>query len=145
MAATLNLKIITPERIVLDTNVDRVVAKAVDGELAILPGHEPLLTTLAIDVVRYDTAGDENHAAIMGGVLEVRNNEVTVLSDVAELDMEIDVARAKATKEREEAEKTSKTDKLDVYVSEMAISRAIARIKAAELAQERRRARKSGI
>jgi F-type H+-transporting ATPase subunit epsilon len=48
--ATLNLKIITPERVVFDSPVDQVTAVANDGELTILPGHEPIVTTLAIDV-----------------------------------------------------------------------------------------------
>lgn len=134
----LNLKIITPERIVFDKAVDRVVARGIDGELSILPGHQPLVTSLAIDVIRFVVAGTEDAAAVMGGVLEVRNNEVTVISDVAELDLEIDEARAKQAKSAAEAEKLQKTDKLDVYVTEMAVSRATARLRAAELRQQRR-------
>jgi F-type H+-transporting ATPase subunit epsilon len=139
MAATINLKLITPERIVFDKPVSMVVAKSIDGDLAILPGHEPLIAPLAIDVVRFVADGEEEHAAVMGGVLEVRENEVTVLSDVAELGEEIDHARATASKERLEAEKTTKTDKLDVYATEMAISRAITRLKAVELRNRKRR------
>ena len=138
--AGLKLRIITPERVVLEQDVDQVTATAVDGQLSILPGHEPIVTPLAIDILHYKTAKEEDFAAIMGGVLEVKNNEVTVLSNVAELDTEVDVARAHQAKERAEAEKTQKTDKLDVYVAEMAISRAIARMKAAGL-RERRRGR----
>lgn len=138
MAAGLNLKIITPERVVFDKPVDQVVARGTEGEFAIMPGHEPLVATLAIDILRYTLAGSEDAAAVMGGVLEVRDNSVTVISDIAELDMEIDEARAQQDKARAEAEKTQKTDKLDVYISEMAISKAIARIKAAEIRKGRR-------
>jgi F-type H+-transporting ATPase subunit epsilon len=136
---TLNLKIITPERIVLEKQVDRIVAKSTEGELAILPGHEPLVTTLAVDVVRFDSGKDEEFAAIMGGILEVREDEVTVLSDVAELDAEIDEARAKAAADRARAEKMEKKENLDVYVTEMAISKAIARLRAVELRNRRRK------
>lgn len=139
MAGALNLKIITPDRITLDTQVDGVLATAVDGELYILPNHEPLVTALSIDMLRYRIGKEEEIAAVMGGILEVRNNEVTVLTDAAELDTEIDVARANMAKEKAEAEKTQKTDKLDVYVAEMAISRAIARLKAVEYRQRRRK------
>ncbi len=134
----LKLRIVTPERVVLEQEVEQVTATAVDGELSILPDHEPIVTALAIDMLRYKLNKEEEFAAIMGGILEVKNNEVTILSDVAELDMEVDVARAKQAKERAEAEKTQKTDKLDVYVSELAISRAIARLKAYEFRQRRR-------
>lgn len=144
MPGTLNLKIITPERVVLEQPVDMVVAKGSAGEFAVLPGHEPLVASLAIDVLRFTHNSEEQVAAIMGGLLEVRNDEVTILSDVAELDQEIDVARANQAKERAEAEKTQKTDKLDVYVTEMAISRAIARLKAVEIRQRRRRAGHGG-
>lgn len=136
---TLNLKIITPERIVLEKQVDRIVAKSTEGELAILPGHEPLVTTLAIDVVRFDTGKEEEFAAIMGGILEVRADEVTVLSDVAELDAEIDEARAKAAADKARAEKMERKENLDVYVTEMAISKAITRLRAVELRNRRRK------
>lgn len=139
MADKLTLKIITPERIVTEQEVDEVVARAIDGELSVLPNHQPLLTALAIDVVRYKTGRDEMSAAVIGGVMDVVDNEVTVLSDLAELGTEIDEARAHQRKERAEAEKTQRTDNLDVYITEMAISKSIARLKAAELAKRRRR------
>jgi len=149
----LTLKIITPERVVLDEKVDEVMAKAIDGEFAVLPGHEPLITALAIDVVRYKTNGVEHSAAVMGGLLEVgelpvtaegtpaegtHDRVVTVLSDLAELDTEIDAARAHEEKEKAEAQQITKTDKIDVYLSEMAMSKAMARLKAFELGRRRR-------
>jgi len=139
MPGTLNLKIITPERVVLEQAVDEVSARAIDGELSILPNHQPLITALAIDVLRYKVQGVEQIAAVIGGLMEVGENQVTVLSDVAELDTEIDEARAHDAKAKAEAEKTQKTDKLDLYLSEMAMSRAVARLKAAELSRQRRR------
>ena len=139
MPGTLNLQIITPERIVYDKEVEQVTATAIDGELTILPDHEPIITPLGIDVVRFKSGGNESAAAVIGGLLEVTDNRVTVLSDAAELDIEIDEARAHQAKERAEAEKIQRTDKLDVYVTEMAIARAIARLKAAELSKRRSR------
>lgn len=144
MYGILNLKIITPDRIVLDQEVEQVSAKAVDGELSILPQHEPIVTALDIDLVRYQVKGEELTAAVMGGVMEVNDNNVTVLSDMAELDLEVDETRAQQRKERAEAEKIQKVDKLDVYLAEMSIAKAIARLKAAEYAK-RRRNRTPGI
>lgn len=138
MPGTLKLRIITPERIVLEKDVEQVTATSVDGELSILPDHEPIVTALSIDMLRYKFNKDDEFAAVMGGILEVKNNEVTILSDSAELDTEIDVARAHQARERAEAEKTQKTDKLDVYVSEMAISRAVARLRTHEFKQRKR-------
>lgn len=135
---TLNLKIITPERIVLDEPVEQVSARAIDGELTILPHHQPLITALAIDVLQYRNHDGEHIAAVLGGIMEVGENQVTVLSDVVELATEIDEAKAHDAKAQAEAEKIQKTDKLDVYLSEMAMSKAIARLKAAEISRQRR-------
>lgn len=139
MASKLSLKVITPERVVLDQQVDEVIVRAIDGEMSVLPGHEPLLTALAIDVLRYKSDKEEMTAAVMGGVMEVNSDNVTVLADLAELDTEVDEAKAHQERERAEAEKTQKVDKLDIYLSEMAISRSIARLKAAEWSKRRRR------
>jgi F-type H+-transporting ATPase subunit epsilon len=138
MADQLTLRIITPDRVVVEKPVTQVVARAIDGELAILPHHQPLLTALQVDVVRYVEGKEEHFAAVMGGVMEVANNEVTVLSDLAELDTEIDETKAHQEKARAEAEKLTKVDKLDVYVSEMAIGRSMARLKAADLGKRRK-------
>jgi F-type H+-transporting ATPase subunit epsilon len=138
MAAGLTLKIITPERIVLEQAVEEVTATAIDGEFSVLPKHEPLVSALAIDVLRYKTDGHEYFASVIGGMLEVANDVVTVLSDMAELDTEIDVARAHQAKDRAQAEKIQRTDKLDVQLREMALSRAMTRLKAAELRQRRK-------
>lgn len=129
MPGTLKLRIVTPERVVLEQDVEQVTATAVDGELSILPDHEPIVTALAIDMLRYKLNKEDEYAAVMGGILEVKNNEVTILSDLAELDTEIDVAKAHQDKEKAEAERLQKSDKLDVYVSELAISRAVARLR----------------
>ncbi|MGD9680238.1 MAG: ATP synthase F1 subunit epsilon [Candidatus Obscuribacterales bacterium] len=134
------LKVITPERIVLDTPAQSITATARDGQLTVLPRHEPLVTALGVDVLTYkDKEGVEHSAAIIGGILEVGENTVTVLSDTAELGIEIDEARANQAKARAEAEKIQKTDKLDTQLAELALTRAIARLKAVEMIKSRRK------
>lgn len=130
MTNKLMLRIITPDRVVLEEEVDEVVARAIDGELTILPNHEPLLTALGIDVMRFKKDNHDQSAAVMGGVMEVNNNEVTVLSDLAELDHEIDEVAAHQDKARFEAEKMQKMDKLDVHLTELALAKSFARLKA---------------
>jgi len=139
MAAGLTLKIVTPERIVLEKQVDEVTARAVDGEFSVLPKHEPLVSALAVDVLRYKADGQDHFAAVIGGILEVNNSVVTVLSDMAELETEIDAVRAEKAKQRAQAEEMQRTDKLDVQLKEMALSRAMTRLKAVEQAGRRRR------
>lgn len=141
--ANFNLKIITPERIVFDQPVDQLTAVANDGELTVLPGHEPLVTTLSINVLRFKIGQEEHSAAVLGGILEVGQKETVVLSDVAELDHEIDEARATQAQERAKAAKTQRAENIEVYATEMALSKAMARLKAAELGKLRRRAHKN--
>lgn len=158
MSGTFRLKIITPERQVLDTEVTQVTATARDGEVSILPDHEPLVTALGIDVLTYWEKGEPHTASVIGGILEVASNSpqgrateeaprttpgvvVTVLSDAAELSAEIDETRAKQAKQRAEAEATQRVDKLDTQLAEMALAKAMARLKAVEVAKERRRMR----
>lgn len=135
------LRIITPDSTVLEQQVEQVTAMSLDGELSIMPAHEPLVTALTMDVLRYQVQKDEEFVAVMGGILEVKNDEVTVLCDAAELAENIDHLKAQEDKSRAEAEKMQKTDKLDVYVSEMAIGRAMARLKAVEYREQRKRRR----
>lgn len=156
-AGTIYLKIITPDRIVFEAPVKQVTARAVDGELTILPDHEPIVTALAIDVVEFKGESTSDSAAVIGGVMEVKkeadaseNGEseaksnnghmtyVTIVSNMAELYTEIDEARAKQARERLEAEKTQKSDKLEVHLAEMALSKAMARLKAVEMVKRRR-------
>lgn len=154
-AGTIYLKIITPERIVFEAPVKQVTARAVDGELTILPDHEPIVTALAIDVVEFKGESSADSAAVIGGVMEVKkdadvneNGEsekhgadmtyVTIVSNMAELDTEIDEARAKQARDRIEAEKTQKADKLEVHLAEMALSKAMARLKAVEMVKRRK-------
>ncbi|MBX9670245.1 MAG: hypothetical protein K2X93_21775 [Candidatus Obscuribacterales bacterium] len=159
MSGTFRLQIITPERQVLDTEVTQVTATARDGELSILPDHEPLVTALGVDVLTYWEKGEPHTAAVIAGILEVSSNRsikphgkasegapltspgvvVTVLSDAAELATEIDEARAKQAKDRAEAEKTQRVDKLDTQLAEMALAKAITRMKAVQIARERKR------
>jgi F-type H+-transporting ATPase subunit epsilon len=138
MAPALQLKIITPERVVLEREVEEVTAVAIDGEFSVLPRHEPLVSALAIDVLRYKAEGSQYFASVIAGILEVNNDVVTVLSDIAELDAEIDITRAHQAKERAAAEKTQRAEKLDVHLREIALSRAMTRLKAVELAKRRR-------
>lgn len=140
MAKTFKLKVVTPERIVFEEDVEKLTATARDGQLTILPNHEPLVTALGIDVMRATMKGEEYAAAIIGGILEVGTNEVTILTDTAEMGLEIDEARAKQAQSRAEAEKTQKEDKLDTYAAELALARAIARLRAAEIARARKKA-----
>ena len=99
----LTLEIVTAERQVLaEENVDMVIAPAIDGEVGILPHHAPLITVLQIGELRLKKGSDEQSIIIAGGFLEVLNDKVTILADVAERLEEIDVAAAEQARSRAE-------------------------------------------
>lgn len=126
----MRLKIVTPERVVLDDTVDAVYANAVDGQIGILPKHVPLVTPLKIAVLSYTQNGQKQLAAVMGGILSTDGQSVTVLSDTAELSSEIDTARAEQARKRAEAKLHERSEHSDYATAELALSKAMVRLAA---------------
>lgn len=107
----LQVELVSPERVLYSGEADMVVARTTDGELAFLPGHAPFLGALAVAKVRIILAGGgEEVAAVHGGFVEVRDNKVTILSDVAELQSQIDVERARRAQHDAEERARTETD-----------------------------------
>ncbi len=101
MAGELNVELVAPDGRVWSGTARTVVAKTTEGEIGIMPGHEPVLGLLVTGPVTVRTTGDETVvAAVHGGFLSVANDNVTVLAEVAERAEDIDVARAQAALER---------------------------------------------
>lgn len=125
------LKIITHEKILVEEEVDAVYSKAIDGDFGILPGHIPYMTALDVNTTKYIKGNSTEYVSTMGGIFQVSNNNVTILTDVAELGEDIDLARAKAAKERAEARLRAGARDIDTERAQAALHRAIARIQAA--------------
>jgi F-type H+-transporting ATPase subunit epsilon len=99
--AELNVELVAAERLLWSGHASFVTARTTEGELGVLPGHTPLLGVLAPGAVRIRTVeGQTVLAAVHGGFLSVADNDVAILSDVAELAEEIDVSRAESSRER---------------------------------------------
>jgi len=130
--AMLSLEIITPEKILVKEEVDMVEANGSLGEFGILPDHTELLTSLEIGEVRYMKNGKTFTLAMSGGIAEVVNDKVTLLLDTGELAETIDVARAQiAMEEAQERLKDLTIDSAEYRKYELALLRAITRIKVA--------------
>jgi len=99
----LKLEIVTPERRVLDTEVDSVTVPTASGEVGILPSHAPMVSAIKPGVLAFTIKGVTDKLAVSGGFLEVNANKVAVLADKAETANEIDIDAARTT--RDEAEK----------------------------------------
>jgi F-type H+-transporting ATPase subunit epsilon len=115
-----------------------VVAPSVDGEVGILPHHAPLLTLLQIGELRVTKGSDEQSIVIAGGFLEVLNNKVTVLADVAERAEEIDAAAAEDARRRAQDALANRGATADLASAEAAMRLASLRLR---VGQRRRRLR----
>ena len=96
---TLAVKVVSPERVVFDGDSSMVVCRTTEGEIAFQTGHAPFIGLLGIGTVRVHQGGGSGSAvsaAVHGGFVEVRDDQVSVLSDIAELPDQIDVAAARA-------------------------------------------------
>jgi F-type H+-transporting ATPase subunit epsilon len=125
----MKLKIVTPERVVIEEDgVEAVYGKATDGQIGILPKHVPLVTPLDIGVLYYVKAGQKQPLAVMGGLLRTDGDSVVVMSDAAEKSSDIDAARAQSAKQRAESILNEKNDKVDIQRAQRALARSAVRL-----------------
>ncbi|MFA6520334.1 MAG: ATP synthase F1 subunit epsilon [Candidatus Paceibacterota bacterium] len=139
MQKQLRLKIVTPERLILEEMVDQVSIPTTLGEITVLPDHIPLITSLASgDVVAF-AGGEQVPMAVVGGFLEVKTGEkgiteVAVLADfaehVAELsDDKIEKAKARAVELQKLMENK---EHVDFEHFEAELERSLTRVKIAD-------------
>jgi F-type H+-transporting ATPase subunit epsilon len=127
----LQVEVVSPENVLFSGECTQVLARTVDGEIGFLTGHAPFVGALGIGVVRLTTVeGAECWIAVHGGFVEVSNDLVTLLSDVAEIGDTIDVVRAREAVSRANdalAEHNDSQEALD------ALRRAETRLRAARV------------
>jgi F-type H+-transporting ATPase subunit epsilon len=100
----LQVEVVSPERILWSGEAEMVVARTSEGDIAFLTGHAPFIGALGIGAVTVEeTGGRQTKIAVHGGFVEVSNNRVTLLSDVAELATDIDRARAQVARDAADA------------------------------------------
>jgi F-type H+-transporting ATPase subunit epsilon len=104
MADKIRLRIVTPTRLLIDEEVDEVTAPGALGEFGVLPNHIAFLSLLAPGELSYREGSNRYFLAVSGGYAEVLNNTMTVLADSAEYADEIDLERARRSKETAERE-----------------------------------------
>ncbi len=133
MAENIRLEVVTPEKQVVNETAQIVMAPGSMGEFGVLSGHTPFMTSLNTGAVHYrDESGKDQYVFVSGGFAEALPDKVTVLAESAEKTEDIDVARAKAARERAEKrlEDRSKED-IDFMRAKLALERALVRIKLA--------------
>ncbi len=131
MSKKINLKIITHEKELYNDKVDAIYSKSVEGEFGILPDHQPFMAALDIGVTRAENEGKMQSFTTMGGIFQFKDNEALILTDLAESGSDIDVTRAKSAKDRAEARLGSHEVEVDTARAQIALAKAMARLKAA--------------
>jgi F-type H+-transporting ATPase subunit epsilon len=133
MADTFQLEIVTPEKRVVDTAATEAQIPGKNGYLGVLPGHAPLITELAVGEVTFHAGNnnEEQRLAVAWGFAEVLPNKVTILAETAERPSEIDVERARKSKERAEQRLSSGDTNVDVERCLDALQKAETRLEVA--------------
>ncbi len=124
-----HLKIVTPERMVFDSDADSIVARTVSGDVCILARHTEYITPLAIGQIKVKVDGTSRLASCSGGMLVVTGGEATVIADTFEWQDEIDVERAQRAKEKAEERMSSHETEYEFKLAELKLKRAINRIR----------------
>lgn len=122
----LNVSVVAVDRSVWVGTAKSIVAKTPEGEIGILPGHEPVLSLLVNGVVRIETtAGAKVAIAVHGGFVAMDTDNVRILAETAEMSSDIDVERAQKALDRVRAAGEDSPESL------AAVHRAETRLKAA--------------
>lgn len=129
----INFKLVTPERVLLEKEVDSITLPTETGEITVLSHHLPLISNLVAGEVRYKIGLVEETFAVSGGVIEVgANNQVAVLADTAEFGHEIDANRAEEARKRaHELMQDSYKDEKVSAVAAASLKKHLARLKVA--------------
>lgn len=143
MDRKLRLQIITPERQVLDREVDFVAMPAYEGEMGVLYGHIPFVVQLKEGVFRYKSGPEEEVFAVSGGFVEISNNVISVFAESAEFAEEIDTERARQALQLAKNTIVSGGKDLDINSAHAAIRRAAVRMKIAGMKMTRKGRRKN--
>ena len=133
MADTFQFEIVTPEKLVVRDVAEEMQIPGKNGYLGILPGHAPLITELGVGEISYrDSKSQVKRLAVAWGFVEVLADKVTILAETAERAEDIDVARARAARERAESVIKSPPPDADVAKAEAQLQVANTRISVAE-------------
>ena len=127
----IDLQIVTPDRLLVQEQVDEVQVPGSEGYFGVLPGHTPLLATLGIGELWYRKGQDKTFLAIANGFAEVLPDRVTILARIAERAEDIDPERAEAARGRAEKRLSELKSDVDYERARAALQKALTRLQVA--------------
>jgi F-type H+-transporting ATPase subunit epsilon len=127
LPTSIDLQIVTPDRLLVHERVEEVEIPGVNGYFGVLPGHTPLLAALSVGELWYRKGQDKTYLAIAYGFAEVLPDRVSVLAQLAERAEEIDVDRAEAARKRA-AERLDQKSDVDYERARKALMKSMTRL-----------------
>jgi len=137
-AMTVNLSVVSAEESLFSGRIESLQITGSEGEIGIMPGHAPLLTSLKPGMARIvKFGGEEEVIYLSGGMLEVQPNNVTVLADVAIRVDDIDEQAALDAKQRAEENMNAHSDDVDYAEVAAELARAVAQLRVIQVAKKK--------
>ena len=127
----IDLQIVTPDRALIHEQVDEVEIPGSEGYFGVLPGHTPLLASLAVGELWYRKGQEKTYLSIAFGFAEVLPDRVTILARIAERAADIDPARAEESRRRAEERISQPKTEIDYDRARVALMKAMTRLQVA--------------
>ncbi|SFH69305.1 ATP synthase F1 subcomplex epsilon subunit [Tindallia magadiensis] len=129
MANKLHLEVISPDEVFWDDEVDTAVVRTIEGDVGLMNEHLPMVSPLIVGRIKIVKDGEAREASCAEGVLKIRGNRALVITSAVEWVDEIDIERARKAKERAEQRLEAKKNDVDLDRANIAMTKALNRIK----------------
>jgi F-type H+-transporting ATPase subunit epsilon len=124
----IDLQIVTPDRLIVQEQVDEVEIPGSEGYFGVLPGHTPLLASLAVGELWYRKGQEKFYLSLAFGFAEVLPDRVTILARLAERAEDIDVERAEEARRRAEQRLSQSASNFDYERARVALTKSLMRL-----------------
>lgn len=124
----ITLRVVTPRGVKIQETADMIIMRCIDGDMGILPGHEPVSAAIGDGILRVINGDTEQKIAVFGGIAVVENDTVNLLTSIAQKPGEIDLARAESDREQAMQLMQEKSDDMKMQSYQVLLRRALVRI-----------------
>nr|QXM16677.1 ATP synthase CF1 epsilon subunit [Libocedrus chevalieri] len=128
----LNLRVLTPNRVVWDSEVQEIILTTNSGQMGVLPNHIAMVTALDIGVMKIRLNAQWSTMALMGGFAKINNDEITLLVNNAERGIDINLQEAQESFRLAKADRARAEGKRQAIEADVALKRARTRLEAAD-------------
>ena len=128
-----NLKVVTPDGLAFDSQIESLLVRTDDGDVEFLAGHIDYMASLGTGRARIKQDGKDRYASVSGGFVTVSGGEVKLIAITFEFREDIDLDRAKAARDEAKETLSSSKDDKSIALAKAKLQRALSRIDVAEM------------